>query len=106
MALFPSSPTNGQQTTVNGILYTYNSAQTAWVRTNATFTNNDLVLTGNLTVSGDVSTANITGTLIQSTSGGFKFPDGTTQTTAATGGGGAGGITTGKSIAMAMIFGG
>jgi hypothetical protein len=43
---------------------------------------------------------------IYSTSGGFKFPDGTTQTTAATGGGGSGGITTGKAIAMAMIFGG
>lgn len=31
--------------------------------------------------------------LIQSTSGGFRFPDGTTQTTAATGGGGGGTIT-------------
>ena len=35
--------------------------------------------------------------VIESTSGGFKFPDGTTQTSA--------GVTTGKSIAMAMIFG-
>jgi len=37
---------------------------------------------------------------IESTTGGVKFPDGTTQTTAATAG-----ITTGKAIAMAMIFG-
>lgn len=35
---------------------------------------------------------------IESTTGGVKFPDGTTQTSA--------GINTGKSIAMAMIFGG
>lgn len=35
---------------------------------------------------------------IQSISGGVKFPDGTTQTTA--------GASTGKAIAMAMIFGG
>jgi hypothetical protein len=38
---------------------------------------------------------------IESTTGGVKFPDGTTQTTAATAG-----VTTGKAIAMAMIFGG
>jgi hypothetical protein len=35
---------------------------------------------------------------IESTTGGVKFPDSTTQTSA--------GINTGKSIAMAMIFGG
>lgn len=39
--------------------------------------------------------------VVESTTGGVKFPDGTTQTTAATAG-----ITTGKAIAMAMIFGG
>ncbi len=38
---------------------------------------------------------------IESTSGGVKFPDGTTQTTAAVGGG----VTTGKAIAMAIVFG-
>jgi len=31
--------------------------------------------------------------IVESTSGGFKFPDGTTQTTASTGGGGGSGIT-------------
>jgi hypothetical protein len=30
---FPSTPSNGQTATVNGILYTYSSARTAWVRT-------------------------------------------------------------------------
>ena len=33
MSLWPVSPTNGQTTTVNGIVYTYNTTQTAWVRT-------------------------------------------------------------------------
>ena len=32
---FPSTPSNGQTATVNGILYTYSSARTAWVRTSA-----------------------------------------------------------------------
>ena len=37
---------------------------------------------------------------IESTTGGFKFPDGSTQTSAASAG-----ITTGKAIAMAIVFG-
>lgn len=37
---------------------------------------------------------------IKSLSGGYKFPDGTTQTTAAVAG-----VTTGKAVAMAMVFG-
>ena len=40
------------------------------------------------------------GGTIESTSGGFKFPDGSTQTSAASAG-----ITTGKAIAMAIVFG-
>jgi hypothetical protein len=32
---FPSSPTNGQQATVNGTIYSYNSSKTAWVKVNA-----------------------------------------------------------------------
>jgi hypothetical protein len=42
MSLFPASPANGQQVTVNGIVYTYYSDQTAWVRTTSTV-NTDLV---------------------------------------------------------------
>ena len=43
MAGFPTSPTNGQQVTANGITYTYNGTKTAWLRnatsgTNITFT--------------------------------------------------------------------
>lgn len=33
MSLFPVSPTNGQTAVVNNITYTYDSAQTAWLRT-------------------------------------------------------------------------
>ena len=40
------------------------------------------------------------GGVIESTSGGIKFPDGTTLTTAAAG------VTTGKAIAMSIVFGG
>ncbi len=33
MSLFPNAPTNGQTAVVNNITYTYNSTQTAWIRT-------------------------------------------------------------------------
>ncbi len=46
--MFPNNPVNGQQATVNNILYTYNSSQTAWVRTSYTGIN-DLTVTGNVT---------------------------------------------------------
>ena len=58
MSLFPVSPTNGQTTTVNGITYTYNSSQTAWLRTNATVINT-LVVTGNISVSGTLTSGNL-----------------------------------------------
>ena len=58
-------------------------------------------------VSGATSTTTVKGTVtvagqIESTVTGFKFPDGTVQASAASGGG----VSTGKAIAMAMIFGG
>lgn len=40
MSLFPTNPTNGQQATVNGIVYTYNSSQTAWLKAGAASSNN------------------------------------------------------------------
>ena len=55
MALFPSSPVNGQTTTVNGILYTYSSAKTAWVRTSAIPI--DFIASGNGTFSGNLTAA-------------------------------------------------
>jgi hypothetical protein len=42
---FPTSPTNGQTTTVNGITYVYNSSRNAWKRQTLV----DLELTGNVT---------------------------------------------------------
>lgn len=35
---FPSSPSDGQSTTVNGITYTYNSGQRSWTRASMTVT--------------------------------------------------------------------
>jgi hypothetical protein len=55
MALFPISPTNGQQTTINNITYTYDSTQTAWVRSSTTGN----VTAGNGTFSGNVTASNI-----------------------------------------------
>jgi hypothetical protein len=54
---FPSSPTNGQQATVNNTTYVYNSAQNTWsvVATTPNFSN--LSVTGNIT-SGNLSTTN------------------------------------------------
>ena len=54
MALFPTSPANGDQTVVNGITYTYNSAQTAWIRTSTT-PPGDLNVSGNLVATGNIS---------------------------------------------------
>jgi hypothetical protein len=54
MASFPTSPTNGQTTVVNGITYTYNSAQTAWIRTNSVPTG-DLNVSGNITATGNMT---------------------------------------------------
>ena len=49
---FPTSPTNGQTATVNGVLYTYSSSTTAWNVTTA-FTGN--ILTTTLSASGNVT---------------------------------------------------
>lgn len=59
---FPSSPTNAQQATVNGITYVYNSTKTAWLRastTGANLTANSLTIT-----SGTPSTSSSSGALI------------------------------------------
>ena len=44
---FPSSPTNGQTTTINGITYVYNSTKNTWKRQTLI----DLSLSGNVTAS-------------------------------------------------------
>jgi hypothetical protein len=45
---FPTSPTNGQQATVNGITYVYVSTKNAWNRQ-----------TGSFSVIGDITLANV-----------------------------------------------
>ena len=72
---FPINPTNGQQTTVNGVVYTYNSTKGVWAVT-TTFTGNitvnqinanavssaGAVTAGSLSSSGTVlATGNVTG---------------------------------------------
>lgn len=60
--------------------------------------------TGNFLIGATSGTSPLTvAGLIQSTTGGFKFPDGTTQTTAATGGGG---LTSAQAVGRALVFGG
>jgi hypothetical protein len=59
---FPTSPTNGQTATVNNIVYTYNSANTAWTRTPGIIPD---ISTGNVSATGFVSAAgNVTGNYI------------------------------------------
>jgi hypothetical protein len=56
---WPTSPTNGQTTTVNGVLYTYSSALTAWTVTSS---GGSLITASNVTISGTLSIASITKT--------------------------------------------
>ena len=88
----------GVSTTITGFA---NVSTTLQIGTNtATFgTASFIVANGNFGIANSTPGQKLTvaGT-IESTTGGIKFPDSTTQTSA--------GINTGKSIAMAMIFGG
>lgn len=56
---FPSSPTNGQQTTVNGVVYTYSSSLTAWTVTTSTGAN---ISANNVTVTTSLSSGAISAT--------------------------------------------
>ena len=69
---FPTSPTNGQQVTIKGIVYTYNSTTTTWDRSLAVGTTNgsfNLLTANALTVNGAtvVSTSSGNGNLTIST---------------------------------------
>ena len=52
---WPTSPTNGQTTTVNGVLYTYSSALTAWTVTSS---GGSLTTASNVTISGTLIAPN------------------------------------------------
>ena len=61
---FPADPINGQTTTINGIVYIYDSTKTAWKRSTS--------FAGNLTILGNITSANVvTGNVF--TSGGIYW---------------------------------
>lgn len=88
---FPSSPTNGQQYTNNGVTYTYSTALTAWQVTTA-FVGNDytvnVVNATSVVSSGNVGGTNLTGTAVSVsgavTGGSFSTAGNITVTTSAT----------------------
>jgi hypothetical protein len=51
---FPSSPSNAQLATVNGIAYQYNSTNNAWYRISNNPSVANLVVTANATVGGNL----------------------------------------------------
>lgn len=55
---FPTSPTNGQTTTINNIIYTYNSTKGAWVRVTGASTYN--ITANSITLANTVSTTTLT----------------------------------------------
>jgi len=75
MAYFPTSPTNGEPATVNGITYVYDSSRTAWRRTASSV--------GNLTVTG-----NVISNKFYTTEGLFWSGNGVAFTSGSGGGGG------------------
>jgi len=62
---FPLNPTNGQQTTINGVIYTYSTALTAWTVTSSggsLLTASDIQTSGNISIGGfNSAVGNITG---------------------------------------------
>ena len=63
---FPTSPTNGQQSTQNGVVYTYNSTLTAWTVT-TNFVGNitvDQIQANSIVSSGNVGATNYTGSTV------------------------------------------
>lgn len=76
---FPTSPTNGQSVTLNGVEYTYNSTKTAWLKTTAGSGTVPTTVSGTLTVTGNANVGNLgtSGTIISSSAnvGSFVFAD-------------------------------
>jgi hypothetical protein len=76
---FPTSPTNGQQASINGITYTYSSALTAWtvstsvsnsfvsISVAGNVNSGNLLATGTVSVTGNVQGANVNGTTVSAT---------------------------------------
>ena len=76
---FPAGPINGQTTTINGIVYIYDDTKTAWKRSTS--------FAGNLTILGNVTSANVvTGNVY--TSGGIYWSNNGAAYSSGGGGGG------------------
>lgn len=130
---FPSTPTNGQVATINGINYTYNSSLNTWTRVsnantalyvyNDEFTANGATTTFTLSavpphenfvnvivdgVGQLRSTYSVTGNVITFDStfeNGAKIGVTTLTGNTVINSGGSSSVSTGKSIAMAIVFG-
>lgn len=67
---WPTSPTNGQTTTINGIIYVYNSAKNAWgpastsVVTTITYSGN--ISAGNVAVTGNINGSVVASSIVTS----------------------------------------
>ena len=102
---FPSSPTNGQVATINGVSYTYNSTTGAWNKTSAGVSGATVVTTGGATFTGPVtfqSTVSYS-TPLQFAAGSASAPSVTFSTATTTGlyaGSGTLGLTTSGTVGL------
>jgi hypothetical protein len=98
---FPTSPTNGQQTTINGVIYTYSTALTAWTVTSS---GGSLIASTAVSATGNITGGNIlTGGLISATgviTGSSHVGSVVSVTGAVTGASVVGGVITGTSLSV------
>lgn len=92
---FPTSPTNGQLATINGITYAYSSAKTSWKKVTSAVGN--LAITNTLTIGTVSATGNITSS--GNITANYFIGDGSKLTNINA-------ASTGKAIAMSIVFGG
>lgn len=86
---FPSSPTNGQQTSIGGVLYEYNSSSNSWKRIPRVYSLN----TNTTTFTGTVTVANII------TTNGLFWSNGTAFSS------GSGGVSSARVYGLSVLFG-
>ena len=79
MANFPAGPINGQTTTVNGIVYIYDDTKTAWKRSTS--------FGGNLTILGNITSANVITGNVYTSSGIYWSGNGAAYSSGGGGGG-------------------
>jgi hypothetical protein len=84
---FPTNPTNGQQTTQNGILYTYNATLGVWAVLTNTAGN---ISAGNIVVTNSVASGTVSA--VGNITGEYFVGNGSQLTGISAGGGGDGGV--------------